>query len=135
MNRIKDLRQAHGLTQEELGKKLNLQKSAISKYEKGIVTPNGDVLKRLSTIFNVSTDYLLGNEVARAEKFSDDETKLIHDYRWLDEDGKNLVLSMVKRLVGNNSRKTDKNIVVQHNKHGNNYGVVSGNFNSNLTLG
>ena len=48
MNRIKDLRQAQGLTQEELGKKLNVQKSAISKYEKGIVIPNGDVLKRLS---------------------------------------------------------------------------------------
>lgn len=100
MNRIKELRQAQGLTQEELGKKLNVQKSAISKYEKGMVIPNGDVLKRLSAIFNVSTDYLLNNEVSRSEKYSEEETQLLDDYRYLDKEGKNLVRSMMKYLRG-----------------------------------
>ena len=131
MNRIKDLRQALGLTQEELGRKLNLQKAAISKYEKGIVIPNGDVLKRLSAIFNVSTDYLLDNEIARAEKFSDDETKLICDYRCLDEEGKNLVRGMASRLRGMISKNTNFNA----QKSGSNFGVVGGNFSSNITLG
>ena len=130
MNRIKDLRQAQGLTQEELGKKLNVQKSAISKYEKGIVIPNGDVLKRLSAIFNVSTDYLLDNEVSCSEKYSEEETQLLADYRYLDKEGKNLVRSMMKYLRGvippSGSRRIQKN--------GSNFGIVGGNFNSNVTM-
>lgn len=129
MSRIKDLRQAYGLTQEELGKKLNLQKAAISKYEKGTVTPNGEILKRLSAIFNVSTDYLLDNEIERAEKFSDDETNLIQDYRWLDEDGKNLVRGVARRLRGTISKS---NYGVHSN--GSNFGMVGGNFSSNVNI-
>ena len=34
--RIKQLRIANGLTQEDLGKYIGVQKSAIRKYEKGI---------------------------------------------------------------------------------------------------
>ena len=34
-NRIRDLRIAAGLTQEQLGEKVGLQKSAIAKYENG----------------------------------------------------------------------------------------------------
>ena len=130
MNRIKDLRQTQGLTQEELGKKLNVQKAAISKYEKGIVIPKGDVLKRLSAIFNVSTDYILGNEVERGEKFSDEETELIHDYRRLDEYGKNLVRGVTSRLRGTNGEE-----VVSAHKNGSNFGVVGGNFSASVTIG
>lgn len=130
MSRIKDLRQAYGLTQEELGKKLNLQKAAISKYETGTVIPNGEILKRLSAIFNVSTDYLLDNEAERAEKFNDDETKLIHDYRCLDEYGKSLVRGVTSRMCGTNGEK-----VVSAHKNGSNFGVVGGNFNAKVTIG
>jgi transcriptional regulator with XRE-family HTH domain len=59
MNRIRKLRVDKGITQEELGKILNVQKAAVSKYELGKVTPSPDVLKKLSEYFNVSTDYLL----------------------------------------------------------------------------
>ena len=130
MNRIKDLRQAQGLTQEELGKKINVEKSAISKYEKGIVIPNGDVLKRLSAIFNVSTDYLLDNEVSCSEKYSEEETQLLADYRYLDKEGKNLVRSMMKYLRGVISPSGSRRI----QKNGSNFGIVGGNFNSNVTV-
>ena len=62
MNRIKELRQASGMTQEELGKVLNVQKSAISKYEKGRVSLTEDILLAAAAHFGVSTDYILGNE-------------------------------------------------------------------------
>ena len=130
MNRIKDLRKAQGLTQEELGKKLNVQKSAISKYEKGLVIPNGDVLKRLSAIFNVSTDYLLDNEVVQTEKYSEEETQLLDDYRYLDKEGKGLVRVMLRRLRG--AIPPSMNRTVQ--KNGSNFGIVGGNFNSNVTV-
>lgn len=130
MNRIKELRQAQGLTQEELGKKLNVQKSAISKYEKGIVIPNGDVLKRLSAIFNVSTDYLLNNEVSRSEKYSEEETQLLNDYRYLDKDGQSLIRTLMRRLRGAIPPIGNRSV----QKNGSNFGIVGGNFNSNVTV-
>lgn len=60
MNRIKELRLAKNITQEELGKVLNVQKAAISKYENDRVEPSIEVLKLASKFFDVSTDYLLG---------------------------------------------------------------------------
>lgn len=49
------------MTQEELGKVLDIQKAAISKYENGRAEPSTDVLKKMSALFGVSIDYLLGN--------------------------------------------------------------------------
>lgn len=40
MTRIKELRLAKNITQEELGKVLNVQKTAISKYENGRIEPS-----------------------------------------------------------------------------------------------
>lgn len=60
MNRIRTLRQQREITQDELGNIVNVQKSAISKYELGRAVPSTDVLKKLSDYFNVSIDYLLG---------------------------------------------------------------------------
>lgn len=60
MNRIKELRLGKHLTQEKLGEFLHVQKAAISKYENGRATPSTDILKKLSHVFDVSTDYILG---------------------------------------------------------------------------
>ena len=60
MNRIRALRQQKKITQDELGNIVNVQKSAISKYELGRAVPSTDVLKKLSEYFHVSIDYLLG---------------------------------------------------------------------------
>lgn len=57
--KLRDLRVAHGLTQTQLGEKLNLSKSNISKYESDDIEPNFAALKSISKLFNVSIDYLL----------------------------------------------------------------------------
>ena len=58
--RIRDLRIQRGLTQTELGRMLDVSKSVISAYENGVHQPPYDVLIRLSGIFGVTCDYLLG---------------------------------------------------------------------------
>lgn len=58
--RLRQLREAYGITQEELGEKLNLTKANISKYESGRLEPNLDTLSFLAHLFGVSVDYLLG---------------------------------------------------------------------------
>lgn len=60
MNRIKELRRARGMNQDELGRLLGVQKAAVSKYETEFVSPPSDVLLKLSKIFDVPVDYLLG---------------------------------------------------------------------------
>lgn len=59
MNRIKQLREAYGWKQDDLGDRLNVQRAVISKYENGTVSLSDDTLKRLADLFNVSIDYLL----------------------------------------------------------------------------
>lgn len=65
MNRIRDLRIEKGWNQEYLGSLLNVQKSAVSKYEQGKISLNDDIIKKLSEIFEVSADYLIGNSDIR----------------------------------------------------------------------
>jgi len=60
MNRIKQLRQERGLTQDDLGKLLGVQKAAICKYETGRVSLTQEAMFRLSDLFQVSVDYILG---------------------------------------------------------------------------
>ena len=58
--RIRQLRIANGLTQEELGKYIGVQKSAIRKYEKGEVkNMKRTSIQTLSNLFKVSPSYLM----------------------------------------------------------------------------
>lgn len=58
--RIKYLREAKGLTQKDVATRLGLESAAVSKYELNLREPNIEALKKLSEIFCVSTDFLLG---------------------------------------------------------------------------
>lgn len=58
--RIKFLRTEKGITQSELAKTLNIARSTLSQYESNQRTPSDDMKLKLSSIFNVSIDYLLG---------------------------------------------------------------------------
>lgn len=54
-----DLRKKQGLSQEELGNKLNVTRQTISKWELGQTTPEMDKLAELSKLFNISIDELI----------------------------------------------------------------------------
>lgn len=57
---IKELRIQRGLTQVELASMLGVSKSVISSYENGVHLPPYDILIKLSNLFGVSCDYLIG---------------------------------------------------------------------------
>lgn len=54
-----ELRKKEGLSQEELGYKLNVTRQTISKWELGQTTPEMDKLVEISKIFNISVDDLI----------------------------------------------------------------------------
>ena len=57
---LKRLRQARGLTQQELGSRVGLSKAVVSKYENALGYPTLDTLITLAAYFGVTTDYRLG---------------------------------------------------------------------------
>lgn len=59
--RIRNLRESRGLSQDGLGKILGVDRTTIVKWETGASRPTRS-LKRLAHYFNVTTDYILGNE-------------------------------------------------------------------------
>lgn len=58
--KLKQLRKSRGLTQKELGAKVGLSKAVVSKYENDLGYPSLDVIVKIASFFNVTTDYLLG---------------------------------------------------------------------------
>ena len=56
-----ELRNKHGLSQDELAKKVFVTRQAVSRWETGETIPNTETLKLLSNIFNVSINTLLGS--------------------------------------------------------------------------
>ena len=57
---IRELRLQRGMTQVELANRLGVSKSVVSSYENGVHLPPYDILIRLSSLFGVSCDYMLG---------------------------------------------------------------------------
>ena len=58
------LRTGAGLTQAELGEKLNYSDKTISKWERGEAIPDAYVLTQMAEIFGVTMDYLLSSHDA-----------------------------------------------------------------------
>ncbi|MDK9579925.1 helix-turn-helix transcriptional regulator [Sneathia sanguinegens] len=61
-DRIKEKRKAKKMTLAELGEKLGLQKSTLSKYEKNLINIPSDKLEKIAYVLNTSPQYLLGFE-------------------------------------------------------------------------
>ena len=59
--RIKELRTLAGMSQEELGNRLGVQRAAINKYEKGTIEniPLKNI-EKIATMFDVSPTYIVG---------------------------------------------------------------------------
>lgn len=58
-DKITDLRKKNGWSQEELANQLGVSRQAVSKWESASSIPDLDKIVKMSTIFGVSTDYLL----------------------------------------------------------------------------
>ena len=63
--KIKALRLSLGMNQIEFGNILNVTKQSVSNWENGNIQPSIDMLIKISTVFSVSADYLLGLENTR----------------------------------------------------------------------
>lgn len=97
MNRIKELREEKHITQVRLSIELEVSQETISAYEKGKYYPSVKSLLKLSEIFGVSIDYIMGLSNIRtpsyAETLTPYETHLLSLVHELDELGREKLIS------------------------------------------
>lgn len=101
--KIKAARIAKGLTQEELGKLLGVQKSAIAKYENGrVVNIKRSTLKKISDILEIRPSELISDEQKQPAQGELSEVKraLIHLIEGLSENEAAVLLASLKSGLG-----------------------------------
>lgn len=100
-NRLRKLREDNELSQEQLANKLNLSTSTVGMYEQGRRQPDNSTLTKISEIFDVSVDYLLGNtEVKKFEEPYEDELEkiLFSKAKELSDDDKRAVINIINAI-------------------------------------
>lgn len=111
--RIKELRLLAGMSQEELGKRVGVQRAAINKYEVGSVTniPIATI-EKMAAIFDVSPTYIVGWNEASSNPLSAevkvlqgvklfygaDAVDLLEAYTSLSKDGQKRVMQYINDI-------------------------------------
>ena len=86
--RVKEVRKFKKMSMEQFGERLGVQKSAISKIEKGDRSLTEQMLKAICREFNINEEWLRTGDGEMPQKLSEDEeiADLVSDVL---EDGKN----------------------------------------------
>jgi transcriptional regulator with XRE-family HTH domain len=59
--RVRAVRQARGLSQAELARRVGVSKNAMNQIEQGTApNPRANVIRRLAEVLDIQADYLLG---------------------------------------------------------------------------
>ena len=67
MLRLKEIRSKLNMQQKDICASLNIPQNTYSQYENGKREPDSETLNRIANFFNVSVDYLLGEELDSEE--------------------------------------------------------------------
>ena len=129
--RLKSLRKKCGYTQVSLAETLGVSKGTVAMWETGKRTPDFETLIRLSDLFDVRKDYILGkSNDSSSAKLSDDDieqlgrwelesvyTDIMKLYLSLDsfgqKDVENLIKSEAQRCKEQNTLQDVSNMAVQ----------------------
>jgi len=118
-DRLKLLRTGKRITQEKLAERFFITKSAVSKYETGVNTPENKLLQDMADFFEVSVDYLLGRsdekyiiinepEISLHERYANKIAKILESEGLeYTEDTMQEIISFSKYILSNNKKKQD----------------------------
>ena len=110
MNRIKQLREEKRMSQIRLSIELEVSQETISAYENGKHYPSVQSLIKLTEIFGVSCDYILGLSDERHNPMyhalSREDQKLLTTYQALSAQNRDLAFAYIKGLY--DSSKTSR---------------------------
>lgn len=102
MNRIKELRTEKGLLQSDVAKYIGKSERIVGFYEKGERDPNTDTLIKLSELFDVSIDYILGKSDAKNSNpinLDDIDIAFASGIRGLNKENQETLKNIMKGLL------------------------------------
>lgn len=107
--RIKRLRIERGMTQEELGKAVGLQRAAINKYEKGIVENiKRTTIVKLAEVLRTTPSYLIGYEDdEEVSELTAIQEELMEKIFELTPDNQRTLIGIVETLLTAQTRKDE----------------------------
>lgn len=80
--KIKELREANSMTQNEVAKRLGITRSSVNAWEMGISVPSTMYMVQLAQLFSVSADYILGLDsraVIDISGLDDESVRVLND--------------------------------------------------------
>ena len=114
-NRFKQIRKTLNMSQEEMGKKIGVTRSAISRLESGDINFTEQMIKSVCREFNV--DYMwfttgvgdmfidfpetIIDELCTEYDLDDDDRKIIEEYIKLDKNTRNAIKQYIKNVFKN----------------------------------
>lgn len=114
-DRIRQLRQARGLTQDGLGVLVHVDGRQISRYENGKVKPTGKILRRFADAFGVELEEILPAPTSQpAAAFQDIELyRQFLEVDRLDDEDRYLAKRMLQALV---MKKQLQDLLASHSR-------------------
>lgn len=98
-NRIRELREAQGMSGTKLAEMLSLSPQYLYELERGDKRLNEDILMQLANVFNVTTDLILGRDESLAETIKPmdaDFEVLYRDFRELTSHDREVIMDLVR---------------------------------------
>jgi len=99
--RIKALRGAKKFTQSDLAKLVDLTYIQVGRYEKGKSNPSAEVLQKLATALDTTTDYLMngGTEQVEAQLSDRELLRQFQEVEKLEPDDKHLIKTFIDAFI------------------------------------
>lgn len=100
--KLKRLRREKNWTQEKFAEEIGVKRLAVNKYESGQSKPSAETLQRISEVFGVSIDYLLGEDPKKlSEAEIKDKTLLeyVSEIEKMGEEEKNFVKFFLDAVI------------------------------------
>jgi transcriptional regulator with XRE-family HTH domain len=98
--RLKELREAKGVSQTEAGKVIGVSKKTMSCYENDVNDPPLSILLKISEYYQVNVDYILTGKISDYNKINITDERLLNCFKELDSFDLNLKKSLEIVLNG-----------------------------------
>lgn len=105
MLRIQELREEKGLTQGNVAEAIGTSRTNIGRWEKGLNEPSYAFVVKLANFFDVSVDYLIGNDEERNQsptpintlsQLTDEERELLKFFRAIGKPARDAIFTTAK---------------------------------------
>jgi transcriptional regulator with XRE-family HTH domain len=106
--KIKLLRKEKGWSQYQLGEKVGVHGKHVSKWENDKFVPNLEAVRKLARLFEVSTDYLLFDDVPRGNQVSLHDPEMLEQFEKvekLNSEDKEAVKRIIQAMISNQEVK------------------------------